>query len=119
MTRKTIWRALWLTAAVALAPAAAQAQPAGPTGTLGYAPADVNLWAPLYSTHPEAGGPYVFGEFVFLRESNPLRSQGVATRGFVTTSNNVTNIFGAPIPIGTFVGPGTVALTTQQVTGPN
>jgi hypothetical protein len=122
MTRKTIWRALWLTAAVALAPAAARAEGlsgTGPTGTLGYAPPDCNLWAPLYSTRPEAGGVYLFGEFVFIRENNPLRSQGVATRGFVTTSNNVTDFNGNAIPIGTFVGPGTVALDTHQATGPN
>jgi len=124
MTRKTIWRALWLTAAVALAPAAVRAEGldgAGPTGTLEYAPPDCTLWAPLYSTRPEAGGPYVWGEAVFIRESNPMGShnQTVATRGFIVTTNDVTDRAGNPIPIGTFVGPRTVALDTHQVSGPN
>ncbi len=60
MRGKTIWRAGLLAAWAALAPGVAWAQ----IEAVGYAPPDVQWPFPLYSTHPEAGGPFVMGGFV-------------------------------------------------------
>jgi hypothetical protein len=120
MHNKSIGRA-WLLAALAvLAPGAAYAQGIAED----YAPADPVLPFPLYSTHPEAGGLFTFGEFVIFRQTNPLKSQVVAQRGFVVTSPVVvdpTNNFLVQVPgvtqSGTFVGSGQEALDVNQVRG--
>jgi hypothetical protein len=120
MHNKSIRRA-WLLAALAvLAPGAAYAQGIAED----YAPADPVLPFPLYSTHPEAGGLFTFGEFVIYRQTNPLKSQLVAQRGLVITSPTVpdpTNTFLVQVPgvtdSGTFVGSGQEALDVNQVRG--
>ncbi len=82
MHNKSIGRA-WLLAALAvLAPGAAYAQGIAED----YAPADPTFPFPLYSTHPEAGGLFTFGEALIFRQTNTLKSEIVAQRGFVVTS---------------------------------
>jgi hypothetical protein len=120
MHNKSIGRA-WLLAALAvLAPGAAFAQGIAEA----YAPADPALPFPLYSTHPEAGGLFTFGEFLIFRQTNPLKSEQVAVRGFVVTSPVVpdqSNTFLLQVPgvtqSGTFVGSGQEALDVNQVRG--
>jgi hypothetical protein len=111
----------WLLAALAvLAPGAAYAQGIAED----YAPADPTFPFPLYSTHPEAGGLFFFGEALIFRQTNPLKSEIVAQRGFVVTSPTVvdqTGTFNIQIPgvnqSGTFVGSGQEALDVNQVRG--
>jgi hypothetical protein len=79
-----------------------------------YSPADPALPLPLYSTQPGLGGLYVSGDFVFFHQSNPLRQQQVAFRGFDDTDGSVTGK--AP---GTFVGIGGDALDVNSVRGPS
>ncbi len=82
-------------------------------------PADPIWPFPLYSTHPEEGGLYAAGEFVTYRQTNPLHSQVVATRG-ITIVDNATNIPGfGVLPVPTFIGSNAVALSVHQVSGPN
>jgi hypothetical protein len=106
MRRTSILPAVLLAAAL-LTPAPASAQ------GFDYAPADPVLPLPLYNTHPGLGGPYVYGDFVFFHQTNPLKDQIVAYRGFIDVDGSVTGG-----PAGTFAGSGTVALNTHQVTGP-
>jgi Legionella pneumophila major outer membrane protein precursor len=120
MHNKSIRRALLLAALAVLAPGAAFAQGIAED----YAPADPTFPFPLYSTHPEAGGLFTFGEFLIFRQTNPLKSEVVAQRGFVVTSPIVvdpTNTFQVQVPgvtqSGTFVGSGTEALDVNQVRG--
>ncbi len=120
MHNKSIRRA-WLLAALAvLAPGAAFAQGIAED----YAPADPTFPFPLYSTHPEAGGLFTFGEALIFRQTNPLKSELVAQRGFVTTSPLVldqsqTFLVAVPGPplSGTFVGSGVEALDVNQLRG--
>ncbi len=91
-----------------------------------YAPPDVVFPFPLGSTHPEEGGLYLATEFIAYRQTNPLKDQVVAVRGFQVTSQtiefqdstgrNFTTTLG---PSGTFIGSGASALNVNQVTGPN
>jgi hypothetical protein len=120
MHNKSIGRAWLLTALAVLAPGAAFAQGIAED----YAPADPVLPFPLYSTHPEAGGLFTFGEFLIFRQTNPLKSEQVAVRGLVVTSPTVpdeTNTFLVQVPnvalSGTFVGSGQEALDVNQVRG--
>jgi len=54
-----------------------------------YAPPDPQLWNPLYSTQPADGGFFSSMEFVAYRQTNPLRNQTIAVRGFQDTSGQI------------------------------
>jgi hypothetical protein len=105
MRAKTIWRAALLTVILALTPGAAMAQ-----FSLGYAPSDPVVPLPYGSTHPEEG-VYTALEFLLFRQTNPLRNQVIANRGFF----NVNDQNGSSA---NFIGSDTVALDTNQVRGP-
>jgi hypothetical protein len=83
---------------------------------LGYAPHDESeLVTPLGSTRPEEGGFFAAGSYIMYRQTNPLKDQVVAVRGFIAVDDSVLG----PGTAGTFVGSRTLALDTHQVTGPN
>lgn len=75
-------RGTWVLAAVlALAPGVVRAQT--------YAPADPQLPIPIGSTRPEDGGLYTFAEYAMYRQTNILKQQVVAIRGFQTSDGTV------------------------------
>jgi hypothetical protein len=121
MRRITVWGAGLLAALAALTPGGAFAAGGGPNGegAPDYAPPGtwLDLPLPLYSTHPDLGGPFVFGGFALYRETNPLTDQPVAYRGFIVTTP-IAPGGSWPFPQGAFIGNRTVALDTHQVTGP-
>jgi hypothetical protein len=95
-----------------------------------YEPPDPVFPVPLYHNHPENGGFYAAGSFVFFRQTNPLGNQPVAVRGVNDTFGNIQatmnfltdiefNNPGAPVQVGKFFGTGTEALNVHQVSGPN
>lgn len=98
----------------AQAPLVVRAQDMGTTGAPGYAPSDPQIPLPIGSTRPEDGGFYPWVQYTMWRQTNPLRSQGVANRGFLVVDNSIPGV--APH---TFFGSGAIALDVQQVTGPN
>lgn len=76
--------------------------------------ADPVFPVPLYSPRPELGGFFFDGEFLYWRQTNPIRNQIIAIRGFQNTDG------GSPpgqAP-GTFNGSGAEALNAQDVSGP-
>jgi len=127
MYSKFIGRVVLLTALAALVLGAGQVRAQGEPQIYGedYAPADPVWWFPIGSTHPEDGGLFVSAGFAAYRQTNPLHDQLVAQRGFVvsepviafqdSSGNNFVTTLGPP---GTFVGSGTAALSTGQVSGP-
>lgn len=106
MDRTSAWRALLLTAAL-LTPGVAAAQ------GLDYAPPDVALPLPLATTQPGLGGLFLYADFAYFEQTNPLRQQEVAVRGFVDVDGSVTGR-----KPGTFVGSGQDALDVNSVRGP-
>jgi hypothetical protein len=112
-----------LTAAMGLAPTVARSQD--------YSPPDPVFPLPLFHERPETGGFYTAGSFLLLRQTNPLKEQPIAVRGFVDTFGNVqaterflndaVNGVFSPNPIvpGAFFGSGKLALDVDQVSGPN
>jgi hypothetical protein len=106
-----------LAALAVLTPGRSLAQETWPQGgfATGYAPPAVQLPYPLYSTHPEIGGLFIAGSYIMYNQTNPLKGQEVAVRGFVATDDTVLNAAGSA---GTFVGPRNDALDVNQVTGP-
>jgi hypothetical protein len=118
MRGKTMRRAWLLAAWLALAPGLARAQGwlgGSPAPASDYAPPDPVVPLPLYSTRPEAGGLYAAGSYVMYRQTNPLKDQTIAVRGFIATD---TQILG-PGTAGTFIGDRQEALNVQQASGPN
>jgi hypothetical protein len=128
MRSKTGLGALLLSAGVSLAPSMALAQ----SGLKGVdLPADPIIPIPLY--HPRAdvvGGVYTAMEFVMYRQTNPIKPQDIAFRGFVdvdgavtgdlngtvvNTDTNVPFIIRGPIVPGNFLGTQTVALNTNDL----
>jgi hypothetical protein len=122
----TSWLALLLTAGVFLAPSSARAQD---TPAL----SDPEVPLPLYSDRPEQGGFYAAAEFMFFRETNPLKDQEIAVRGILDfdgsitaalTGTQVNNTGGAPViipgtpAVGHFIGSGTPALLANDAGGP-
>src|SRR3954447_10512484 len=97
-----------LLVAVALlaAPVAATAQDQGD-----YVP-PVDSTGPFSHPRYEGGGFYVGAEFLYMRQTRPLRDQTVAVRGFTDFDGSLT---GVP---GTFVGSGREALNVDQLRGP-
>jgi hypothetical protein len=111
MRNQTIKRTAWLLAAWALlTPGRLWA---GADDAAGYAPPDFQLPLPLYSTRPEAGGLFVDGGYVMYRQSNPLREQLVAIRGFQVVDFSI-----PPIVPGQFIGDRAPALDVNQIRGP-
>jgi hypothetical protein len=127
MRGKTIWGACLLAAGLALAPGLARAQDNRTIahtvgeiqdtgfGAAGFAPEDPILWNPLYSTRPEDGGFYAWGQYVMYRQTNPLVDQQVAVRGFIAVDDSVLG----PGTAGTFIGTRNEALNVSQLAGPN
>jgi len=114
---------LMLTAVIGLTPGAARCQD--------YSPPDPVFPLPIYHERPEMGGFYAAGNFLLMRQTNPLKEQPIAVRGFVDTFGNVQATerylndinFGIfqpnPVIPGLFFGSGTLALDVNQVSGPN
>lgn len=75
-------------------------------------PPDPVFPVPLYSPRPELGGFFFDMEFVYMRQTNPLKSQVIAIRGFQDTDGSIT---GTP---GTFLGSGFEALNAKDASGP-
>jgi hypothetical protein len=80
-----------------------------------YSPPSPTLPLPLYSTRPDVGGLFVAGSYVMYQQTNPIKSQEVAVRGFIAVDDQVLNAAGSA---GTFVGTRNNALDTNQITGP-
>jgi hypothetical protein len=133
MRTTSVWGArglaalLALAALVALAPGRSWAQLAG-----NYSPPDVQLPLPLYSTRPDVGGLFVDAGFAFYTQSNPIKSQPVAYRGFIVSQNTFPSPDGTNATFnlkdpatgnvafqGQFIGSRALALDTNQVTGPS
>jgi hypothetical protein len=128
MRGKTI-RGTWLLAGLlAVLPAVARGQEPGPVllefpnyvargqsqsapGSPGYAPADPQIPVPLGSTRPEDGGLYLFSEFVYFRQPNPLRNEQIALRGFIASDNSL------GVPPSTFIGSRQEALNVDYLNG--
>jgi hypothetical protein len=120
-----------LAALMTLAPGRACAQPpAGLAG--GYSPPDMQVPLPLYSNRPEAGGLFLAGSYVMYQQTNPLKSQPVAYRGFIVSqptvpsSDGTNTLLGVTDPLsgnlafqGQFIGSRALALDVNQVTGPS
>jgi hypothetical protein len=98
-----------------------------------YYPPDPQLPFPLYSTRPDAGGFYSWGEFMFFRQTNPLKNERIAQRGLVDFDGSITAALGSnvvfpnnvpsvvipPVPHpGIFIGSGNTALSSEDAHGP-
>lgn len=106
MRTRSIWQAGLLWAYAVLACGGAYGQP------YEVPPPDPVWPVPLYHDRPETGGFFAFGEFVMFHQTNPLRHQEIARRGFRDMDGSIT---GVP---GTFVGSGQPALDARQAGGP-
>jgi hypothetical protein len=126
MRTTTGWLALLLTMGMALAPTCARGQEVPPLS-------DPEVPVPLYSSRPERGGFYAATEFLFWRETNPLKHQIIAVRGLLDFDGSITAdlngtvvnptngppviIPGTAVP-GTFIGSKTTALSADDAGGP-
>ena len=114
MRTRTFWRACLFTALVLLLPGLVKAQDATGLGS-----PDVMYPLPL-SNRPDLGGFVCSAEYVMFRQTNPLRDQIVAYRGFTDTDGSIAgSFFGLPNTPGTKFGSQREALNTHQATGPN
>jgi hypothetical protein len=104
MQTRTLWLTLAMATCLLAAPGAASGQDVGQP--------DPIFPFPLWHSHAEQGGLYAFGEFVMLRQNNPLSNQPIAVRGFQDMDGSLT---GHP---GQFVGNFTIALKANDVGGP-
>ncbi|MBY0227813.1 MAG: hypothetical protein K2W96_00895 [Gemmataceae bacterium] len=102
MRARNLRWACWLAVVLALAPSASQAQ------EFSYAPPPFNVHLPTGSTRPESG-LYFNTAFALYMESNPLKNQPIAVRGFKIFDDSL------GVPPGTFIGSRTEALNVQQL----
>jgi hypothetical protein len=122
----TGWLASLLTAGVFLAPSGVRGQDVP-------ALSDPEIPLPLYHSRPETGGFYAAAEFLFFRETNPLKAQEIAVRGILDFDGSITAALnshqinptgnlpivvpGAPV-VGNFLGSGAPALFANDAGGP-
>ncbi len=90
-----------------------------------------NLPLPLYHARPDTGGFFMSGSYAMYRQTNPIKSQTVAYRGFyaidgtnlgpqaIVGTGTSSTIVASDIPNGTFIGSMADALNTQSVSGPS
>jgi hypothetical protein len=98
-----------------------------------YTQPDPQVPIPLWHDRPETGGFYAAFEFLFMRQTNPIKNELITQRGLLDFDGSITaDLSGNPIitplgPIvvsntnphpGTFIGTGAPALTTQDIKGP-
>jgi hypothetical protein len=117
------WLALLLTAGVALAPSGVRGQEVPPP----------DPQFPIPTGRPDKSGFYTGIEFVFFRQTNPLKHQTIAFRGLLDFDGSITadlngtvvTPIGAPTQIvpgqpvvGNFLGSHAPALDAQQASGP-
>ena len=76
-----------------------------------YAPSSFTSPLPLGSTRPEDGGLFVSAQALYFTQSNPLKAQTVAIRGFRDRDGTITGV------VDRFVGSGVEALNVAQLTG--
>lgn len=88
-------------------------------GQLGGPPLDYDVPAedhhsafpvPLYHDRPETGGFYVASEFIFFRQTNPVKNQTIAVRGLVDADGSILAALGGAAAL-----PGLQVLPCQQV----
>jgi hypothetical protein len=122
----TGWLASLLTAGVIL-------MPSGVNGQEVPALSDPEVPLPLYHSRPETGGFYTAAEFIFFRQTNPLKAQEIAVRGILDFDGSITAALnshqvnvsgnlpivapGAPV-VGNFLGSGAPALFANDAGGP-
>jgi len=97
------------------------------------APSDPEIPLPIGHQHMEKGGFYAAGEFLFFRQTDPLKNQVIAVRGLLDFDGSITADLngtlvnpntGTPVIIpgqakpGTFIGSMATALSAQDV-GPS
>lgn len=122
----TGWLIGLLTVGVALAPTGVRGQDVPP--------ADPVIPLPLYHDRPERGGLFVAGEFVFFRQTNPIKHQEIALRGLLDFDGSITADLNGilltppnqpPIIVpgqpaaGRFIGSGAPALFADDIAGGN
>src|SRR5262249_45119258 len=74
---------------------------------------------PFGKLQMDQGGPYLAAEFLWMRQSNPLRSQPIAFRGLTDVDGTLGIALGIPSFPGKFLGSHADALDVHQVSGPN
>ena len=123
MRTRTGWLALMLTTGIALlAPSTGWGQ--GNTGG-DVPPEDPPTFLPLYHDRPETGGFFAAAEFLWWRQTNPVKEQLIAVRGFTDTTGAVQDALNLlngdnakqSVP-GTHFGSSLAALDADQVSGP-
>jgi hypothetical protein len=77
-----------------------------------YAPEEVQAPLPLGSTRPESGLFYG-SEFIFFRQTRPIKDQLIAVRGFFDVTGE--SFGNGPLNPGTFVGSGEQALKANNL----
>ena len=123
MRKRSGWLALLLAAGFTLLPSTSWGQ----VSTNGdYAPPDTVVPLPLYSSRPEKGGFYLSSAFLFFRQTNTVKHQLIAIRGFNDFDGSIQAAINSstaghandPIIPGKFFGSGVPALDANQVSGP-
>jgi hypothetical protein len=107
MCRRTFSLFWLLTAGIVLATGGARAQDATP-------PPDPIYPFPLYHDRPETGGLFLTGGYAMFRQTNPLKGQVIARRGFFDTDGSQAGGI-----VGQFIGSGTPALRADDAGGPS
>ena len=125
MQTRNVWRSLLLAVGVAVASTSVHAQEMPPE--------DPVVPLPIGHDRMDNGGFYGAGEFLYWKQTNPIKDQVVAVRGLLDFDGSITaglngvpqNVIGSPPIIipgvgfpGTFIGTGLTALNTNQVSGP-
>jgi hypothetical protein len=109
MNKRIRWLIVVVMAALGLTPAVGLAQVQYQQE---YAAPDPQFPIPLGHDRMDKGGLFVAGQFLFMRQTNPLEGQQIAFRGLIDVDGTIT---GVP---GTFIGSHNPAMLANDAGGP-
>jgi hypothetical protein len=117
MRNRIGWLAVLVAAGGLLAPGTARAQDGNYNFEVPPPPGVTAVPTPL-NPYLDRGGWIAGGEFIYFRQTNPLRSQLIGFRGLTDRDGSVSAALGIPGGPGTFIGSRAPALDVDQVSGP-
>lgn len=80
-----------------------------------YSPPEPVYPIPLGHARMDDGGLYCALEFLYMKQTNPLKDQIIANRGIIDMDGSISQDLGLPPIPGTFIGTGTPALIATDV----
>jgi hypothetical protein len=118
MRRYIYWLAALALLGIFVTPRLSRAQDVTAVPPFQTPPNTLEVAWPFGRPHPERGGFYFAGEFMYWRQTNPLKSEPLGFRGVQDADGSIGLALGTTTIPGQFIGSKADAIDTNYVSGP-